>query len=385
MNKETKYNWFIIFLIAFLVSEAIYKILLWEGYRHIRVAAVVKFLAQCYIGYMIIVKRKSLIKEILLLVLLFVSFLIGQFALKNNINFYKNFEYFNNSIFTILVLMFFKAVKLSNKQKEKALKYMEVVILINYILAIIGYVFSIKYFKTYFGGRFGYDGLLMKSSYSSYLNIVALFYGFHKFFVLKKMKFYFILIVVIGAILSGTKSSLLALFLIVTYILYVKKVYKNYLFLGVVASILFLAIYFNQNILLFLQKNLEVFGPIIEEHGYLTAILSYRDIILMSELMPYVTENWSVVNYLFGGMGKILIKSGLEIIDLFYFFGLVGSIIYLYFFKNVFFPEKKSKEVIYFCVIIVIISSFGGNFFYNSSLAIFLCGIKFYFESYNDN
>ena len=125
----------------------------------------------------------------------------------------------------------------------------------------------------------------------------------------------------------------------------------------------------------------KIFGPIILENGFTTALFSYRNLILTERLIPYIESNWGVLNYLFGGMGDIMIKSGLDFIDIIYFFGILGSGVYLYLLWNQFFTFQKKFDNLYFIFMIVLVSSLAGNFFYNSSLAVFLCIIKLNFCS----
>jgi len=379
---KNKTNWFVVFLICFFISEALYKYLILIGLPEIRIAGIIKFLAQPIMLVVILLNLKEN-KQLYSLVLLSMIFLIGQISLKNNSNIIANIEYLNNSLFILIMLLFFNNLKLKKAQKEKAIKYFEAVIIINSIAILIGAVFSIKYLSTYFGGRFGFDGFLMKSSYASYFYLISVFYFSRKLFLIPNRNFLKWLLVIIAAFLTGTKAALLSVVMSFVYLFIKRKLYlkKGVLFVFILITLgVFM---FSEYVLELIINQSSTFGPIINEHGIGTALFSFRDLILKEELIPYIKSEWTISNYLFGGMGDILIKSGFDVIDIVYFFGVIGTIVYYRVFYKYFFTFKPGFDSIFFITIIFIVSSLGGNFFYNSSLAIYLCGMKINFELHN--
>jgi hypothetical protein len=323
---------------------------------------------------------KQIKKEILLIALLCGVYLIGQISLGCNDNLFNNFEYLNNSIFIFLFIIFYNTINLDYIEKQKTLMYYEWIVIINSTAIILGFLFSIKYFTTYHGVRFGYNGFLMKPSYASYFYMVSVFYFMHQVFIIKKKKFALLFLVLIAAILTGTKAAILSIILCGIHVILRAKLYSNNFFLIIVSSIVLTAFLFRKYLSVVLYPKVELFEPIIEEHGIFTALFSFRNLILQDSLIPYIQSQWSFTNYLFGGMGNILIKSGFDLIDLFYFFGIIGSLIYLKIAYKVFYIHKPSKDYYYFILIMVIIMSLGGNLFYNSSVAVLLCIVKLYFE-----
>lgn len=373
-------NWLIVLLVTFFVSEAIYKYLIDLNLKEYRIAGVIKFVAQIGMGVVILVKYKKNIKTIGLLIVLGVLFLIGQIAIQKD-SIFVNIEYFNNSIFLVIVLLFANTLTLSEEQKKQIFKWFEIIVIVNSIAVLVGFVFSIPFFETYQANRFGYSGFLLKSSYASYFYLIGVFYFMHQAFILNKNKKLLFLLVAFSAIIVGTKAAILSVLLCGVFVVFKKRLLFNRTFILTMCAALVFAVVFNKRILLFLTPYIDLFFPIIEKYGVLTALFSYRDLILEERLIPFIQSDWTFVNYLFGGIGSILVKSGLDLIDIFYFFGIVGGALYLYILYRVLYIYNVSKDYLYFISLIVIVMSLAGNFFYNSSVAILMCIMKLYFQS----
>lgn len=378
---KTKNNYtYIILLLSFFISEAIYKLLIDFDLKEVRIAGIVKFIIQLYMLYVIIKDREKHVKEIILISIVVITYVIGQLVLPDNSNLIKNIEYLNNALFIIITLLFFKSVNLSIPDKIKALQYYEGIVIVNSIAIFVGYIGTIKYFKTYEWLRFGYDGFLIKSSYASYFYLMAVFYFSQKLVNKKRRDIFLFIIVVLAAILTGTKAALLSVGLVMLYLFFELRLYKNKVVISILSFSVLSLLLLIKTITNWFMEYSTTFGPVIKEKGVFTALFSYRDLILTESLIPFIKENWSIWNYLFGGMGEILYKCGFDVLDIIYFFGIIGGIVYVCLLYRVFLPTHKKKDIWFFIAMIIVVSSLGGNFFYNSSLAIFLCAIKFNFE-----
>lgn len=378
INKNT--NWIVVIMLSFFISEAGYKLLLHLDITGIRISGIVKFIFQIFMFFMIIVNYKKSLRALLWLLLLCVIFFIGQLALPNNPNIISNIEYLNNSLFIIIMLLFINSINIDERQKKIAIKCFEYIVIANSVAILVGLLFSIDYFKTYYNIRFGYDGFLMKSSYASYFYLMATFYFGQKLKQLKRSNVLIFIFIAFSAIITGTKAAMLSVVLVFIYLAIINKLYLNKLILSsFILIVLLISLFYGEIMDLFIA-NSKIFGPIIMENGFTSALFSYRDLILTESLIPYIESNWGVINYLFGGMGDIMIKSGLDFIDIVYFFGILGSTIYIYLLFNQFFSFQKKFDNLYFIFMIALVSSLAGNFFYNSSLAVFICIVKLHFE-----
>jgi hypothetical protein len=384
ININKNINWFVIILIIFFSSEVLYNYLLFSNISETRVAGAIKLITQTLMLIVILINFKENKKTILLLLTICGLYLFGQLMLPNNRSVFNNFEHLANTTFIIVLFIFFNTLNLNSKQKNYALKVFEIIILLNSIAIILGFVFNIEFFRTYKASRFGFNGLLLKASYASYFYLISLFYYTNKYWINKKGSLLAYIIILCATILTGTKASLLAVFLCFIYLFIKKKIFRNPLILMVTTIFLFIliiAIYSNYD---FLISNLKTFGPIILNDGIITAVFSFRNQLLIEKTLPYINENWNTFNWFFGGMGDVNFRSGFDGFDIIYYFGIVGGLLYIYTLKISFCTFKYNLDNLFFLSALIVVTLLGGNLFYNSSVAIFLCAIRFYFELNNN-
>jgi hypothetical protein len=120
---------------------------------------------------------------------------------------------------------------------------------------------------------------------------------------------------------------------------------------------------------------------VLEKKGMLTMLFSYRNLLFTDCFIPYITENWTLLNFIFGGAEFNLYRTELELIDLFWFFGVFGSAIYLYLLNNYFLDIKnliKIKPVMF----IFFISLLAGSFLSSVPVMTFLFVLLFLLLSY---
>jgi len=96
----------------------------------------------------------------------------------------------------------------------------------------------------------------------------------------------------------------------------------------------------------------------------------------MEETLPFIQENWSWGNYLFGGITDMETRSQMGVIDVFYFWGLVGGALYVYTFVKTFVTFRLTKEVLFLLISFAVIVFLAGNFFENASVAIYLVVLR---------
>ena len=364
--KKTFYNYFFAcILILFYLSEGISKYYLYYHSHKLNAPKNIKTVIIILLfAYLIYSKREAIIIKLLGLLLLFI---VGQLSL--------NYDILNVEKLTIIAkylfpIFFLESAYIILKKSKRQLffKTFEYLIIFNSLLLLVGFVFDIKLFKTY-AHRFGFNGLFITSATSTYFYIIAIFYLFMNS--KKSYYFYFLTIItLISSVLVGTKSIFLFLMLLLLFISFY-KINKKYRVKAIILAVITISI------LAFLFF---VFEPsylnFIKERGLLTAILSYRDELFLEKTMPFISGNWSMVNYFFGGINNVLNRSQLGFIDLFLTLGIVGSIVYLYFFYKSLVKSKMNKEFIFFIISMIIIISLGGNFFFSATIVVYLTIIQ---------
>ncbi len=361
-----------ILLIVFYSTEAIYKYMLFtEGINTI-LSKCAKGLLITYILLILIVTQKwKILKSILLITIIFS---IGQLLITPNFNFYVLVN-FIKYIFPILLFAYFNSF-ITEESKKLIFKIFEKLIIFNSLLIIMGAILDIYILNTYIGPRFGFNGLLVTSATSTYFYIIALIYLFLKY----RHAFFrqpLVILCIIGALLLGTKSIylfILFVFFIYTYF-YVNLIINRYIYLGLFI-VMVLSFYY-----MFFEY--EIFNSLRKKEGLLTAIMSKRDKIFNQKTLPFIKDNWEGLNYFFGGINDVSSRPQMCVIDILYYFGLIGAFIYLKTFVKEFINFELKKSHIIFICIISLISIITGNFFINASIPIYLLVLKTAFQNFD--
>lgn len=364
--KKTNVFFAPLLLILFYLSEGLskYSILLADGKLDApRVIKLVVVVILC-IGLL----RVS-ISAFKYLFLLAISFILGQFFLTHG--FQKEvIVSFSKFLFPILLFLYFWRFPLSKQQQETLFKVFEWLLLFNCVLVFVGFLFDLSWFSTY-RTRFGYNGLLITSATGSYVYLLSLFY----FLTSRKSSFFKdwkSLVVLLTCFLIGTKAVYLGLLVaLVVYVLYyanLSKEHKKGLLL--LTAVLAIGAFY----ILFFQ--LGKFNELREAKGFFSSVFSLRNDLLVEKTLPFIQNNWSWGNYLFGGITDMETRSQMGIIDVFYFWGIAGGVLYLWSFYKTFVTFQLSKDVVFLLVGLIAIVFLAGNFFENASVAIYLVVLR---------
>jgi len=350
-------------VIIFYFSEAISKaFIFYEGHkwalpRYIKLSILILLAA-----YLLFKNTKALIGPVVLSLIFIIGQLFLDDAWQNQI-----IVSFSKYLFPVFLFLFFNNYQFPQQAKKNLIKAFDFILIFNSCLILLGFILEVALFKTYSGHRFGYNGLFLASSTGSYAYSLAILGYLFRF----KNKFfanYKSLLILSAGLLIGTKSFYMALFVaLLSFIIFysgstLKQ--KRTLFLGSVGLVATLFYYF-----FYVSGE---FNSIRNEKGLVDAILSFRNTLLTDQLLPFIGQNWSVPNYLFGGITDLNTRSQMAFIDVFYFWGILGGIFYLYIYFKSYLKVKISRPEIYYFPIILVIAFLGGNFFFNASTAIYL-------------
>lgn len=267
--------------------------------------------------------------------------------------------------FPIIFLLFLFSINDSENLKVVQ-KCFQTMIWIIVITTILGFVFSISFFQTYYY-RFGYIGILPKSITATYFYIAAISYSYSFFSKKIESKLLFIC-TLFSSLLVGTKGIYLFIALFFLYVFIVKKGYLKSVFYVALVSCLILIGIFRNSLLMFFKKTFSVVYDLYLNEGFFTSIMSLRNKnfhTISQKYEPY----WHWYNYFIGGRITTFPIFELTIIDLFVSFGLFGASYYLY---NMYFlisspASRKSSFFNFSLSSIFIISIFAGQFFTNIS------------------
>lgn len=123
----------------------------------------------------------------------------------------------------------------------------------------------------------------------------------------------------------------------------------------------------------FLKNKYDTLYRVYEKHDLITMLTSYRNLKLKENFIPVITDNWSFTNYLFGGTDFVKYRVEFELFDVFLFWGIIGSLIYFYFY---FTKVISFKRIVNFgkiqVVFLLIIAMLSGTYFNNAPVALYL-------------
>lgn len=364
--EKSKHHLMAIMLLLFFVSEAISKYgIRVEGGKS-DIPRYIKFAVYIVLTFGLWRKTKSLIAPLVLAVI----FCVGQIFLAHGFNL-EVVVSFSKLLFPIFLLIYFNHYPIGENERKSLFQVFEALLILNGVFIFVGFIWEIPMFRSYFGERFGYNGLFITSATSSYVYAVAIFYFLLKLKrdFLKSWKTYF---VIACAIFTGTKILYIALIasLFIYLICFVNfsKQQRKLIFFVIMAACAAIAYFF------FFEFG--IFNQIRQNEGLLSAILSYRDDLFMEQTLPFIKENWSWANYLFGGISELSVRSQMGFIDVFLFWGILGGLYYLFTFYKSFVTFIIDKSGIYIILSLGLMVFLAGNFFENASIAIYLLILK---------
>lgn len=357
--QKIKPFFFSFLLLLFYLSDGIAKYFYFYRTERIDLPKIIKIIViLLFLGLFVYLKKFKIIIRILVLLCIFI---VGQYALFGKNLEYKNFIIISKYIFPLILLefsyLYFK--KINNKWFFNTFK---VILIINSVFVIIGFLLKLRIFKTYSGERFGYDGLFLTSAGATFFYVIAAYYLYISY---KNTTVYIQLLTLFAMILVGTKAIYLFLMFLILY----HYIFKN-------KNISIKKILFSIALILLLVFLFFALGPdylnFIKKEGLLTSIISYRDHLLLHKTIPYIKNNWNFINFIFGGIGSTRYRSQLGFIDLFFTMGILGSILYLKYFYKALFKHYYTQKNLFITFSLIILIFLGGNFFYNASIPIYL-------------
>jgi hypothetical protein len=125
-----------------------------------------------------------------------------------------------------------------------------------------------------------------------------------------------------------------------------------------------------------------IFYRLYENEGIISALTSFRSRKLVKAIEVY-SQEWSLINYLFGGKTGYYLNVEFDFADMTIFFGILGASIYLWLYYKI-----LIKLYIYKYSLLIIglltVSALSGQFFYNTNIALFFAIISVLVLQIND-
>ncbi len=360
--------------VLFYFSDGLSKISYRSGSGFYRFGLIIKGLFEIVILlYAIITFNRAKASILSAIGILTGVFLIGQFFLGLNfegINFPENFNTLFKYLFTFIFFLLVIDILSSKKSKKILLFVYKWIIGINSFFIVLGFLTNNKFLTTYTSiYRFGYDGLIFAQNEASFIFIFALTTVYYRRFYLG-IKEYFFWIVLLPSLLVATKAVYLYLILLLLFHIFQKVALKNIL---MYAGVLMLSGYlvFSRLINEIIENSWAVFMYMYNRGGLWNALLSGRNAFIDEKLVPLITEIWTFPNFLFGGQDVTAHYIEMGFIDLFLFFGLIGSLLYLFVYYKIFnLISFAIRFKIFFGLSLMIIIATAGHFFESGIVGI---------------
>lgn len=302
-----------------------------------------------------------------------VAFLVSKIHVFNTLgtnDVLFNGYYFINSAFPLLFFSCF--FDYTNREMLSAQIYRFLLfIAASSVFVVVGYVFELNIFETYFrGGRFGYQGLLLYHSEAGYIYFIAL----NLLYIICKEKpvvinIALLLMLFFTSFLVGTKKTFFLSVIFSIYVIIDRFKYVKLNTLKYIPLLLLPIIIFHKSLINIFEKQFNLFYKIYQQEGFWSSFLSYRNLLFRKNFFPYI-EEWSIINFLFGGAFFSERRIEMELFDLFLFFGIMGVICYIFFLKE----ALKGKTIVsYFIVFSLLLATIiSGNLFSSINVMMLL-------------
>lgn len=323
--------------------------------------------------------------------ILFALFICGQVLISFQVdyayNYLENISNFNKYFFVFII--YFSIYKLTDytEKFQKIIKLMEGIFLLNSIVTILGVIFQITLLRTYTDSdriyRYGYSGFIPAQNEATLFFFLSVSYFYYKHFILnlKSRRF---LIVLLSSLVLGTKGIYLFLFLLLIFhFLYFSnlkaKIISLFLMIGIfISGYLYLQTRHSQILL-------EYFISRKDKLGWFSMLVSSRDSFIITKGVT-ITGNWNIINYFIGGQDQTKLAIEMDFIDLFFFLGIIGSVVFFMLYLSTLFKFNILKPFYFFFVLtFFFLAFFGGHFFASAVNALYVCLISMYFHHSQKN
>ena len=378
--KPFNLHCFITSIIIFLLSDALLVVFPNVSYYHISY-----ILKGCVLLYYLWVAITLLnFKALFYLVVFTLIFAASQTYLFyiekiDNAGFLDNLQFFTWYFFCIVLMLIYDSTNLFF-QGSKAVSVLNrvtfAIIACVCIVILIGFIFDLKQFWSYQGARWGFKGILSKPVTASYFFVLVLSYLYSNF-IIHNQKFLFFFLVLLCSLLCGTKTIYFFILLLLFFDIVFKKTYKLKSFWFSVAGLLGFAFIFRISILEKTQFFWGQFYTLYKEKGFMFSFTSHRSEILTDGL-NYYNLHWDWLNYFIGGRLTEIKYFEMAFFDMFYFFGILGSLLFIFIAINyvaVPFVKQTGLFGLFIMFSVFLTSFFTGQFFINSTVAL----LVFYF------
>lgn len=334
--------------------------------------------------------KKAYAKSLIFILILFVlTYVLNNFLLQNtnfSVNVKANLDYLIKV--SMLPYMLIPFLLIDKTTTRLGINLVLILFWINAVAILIGVIFKIETLETYYHDvRFGYKGLYNRSTYVSYLFVFVILYYYYNW--RKRLNgalLIYLLFCCFISVFVGTKRIYLFLILLGVFHFIDAKLYKKKLFWVFIVISTILSVVNIVAIGLFLKSTFDKLFLVYENHGVLSAITSYRSNLLIRYYNEHIVNNWSFLNYIFGGPYFQTTRPEMDFIDLYLILGFTGVFSYIYIARKFLFNFSTKNNALLFLFVMLILFTFtssGTIFSGNFALLLIVFKSYYYFENQN--
>lgn len=265
------------------------------------------------------------------------------------------------------------------KKQPKLISYLSnsfiLIIILNSIFIWVGFAFEIDLFRTYTKNRFGYCGLFWLGNEATSFYVLANTFLYYKAYFEKTIVKALFFFVTLSSLMLGTKGIIINIFFILFFHIYYnfKKRHISFIFITVALILVFA----------YISGMFSFFLEIYFEKGFIWMLTSGRIDHLIYRLTDLLSH-WNLLNFLFGGHDYSFHYIEMDLFDLFLTFGIIGSIVVLYWYYFYFQLYKLTGNVlVLFYIQIGFVGTLTGHMLNSGVISIYIAFCTMYLLSIN--
>ncbi|HTJ52721.1 MAG TPA: hypothetical protein VL443_24865 [Cyclobacteriaceae bacterium] len=369
---------FTLIISSLIIADLLTGFLFNVGADFFRIGLLVKITTEFIVlGYYIVhVKNVTILSMFIAMIILFSIWIIGSLnSFFNNplFSYPYSFLVLNRYFFLFIMSCLFFHLAEDSSFDVRCKRIFEAFFIVNNILIFLGVIFHINFFSTYnpFGliplseQRFGYKGLISGGNDVAGLYIIGVAYFFRKKFVYEEGGYLLLIATVLSAMFTGTKATFIAVLAIGLYYMFR---YRIKLFFGVMVPLFsFILVYGYYRWDYIKEKLLDSLIQKLNSNP-LTYLMSGRNDFIIHHF-KYIGEKWNLMNHL---VGDGFLYSETDFLDLYFFFGIIGLILYMYLYARIFFSVDRSLDNLYVFVVLMGIAFTAGHIIQSAVVPLFV-------------
>jgi hypothetical protein len=369
---------FTLIISSLIIADLLTGFLLNVGADFFRIGLLVKITTEfiVLIYYVVHIKNVTILSMYIALIILFLIWVIGSInSFFNNplFDYPYSFLVLNRYFFLFIMSCLFFHLAEDDSFDVKCQRIFETFFMANNLLIFLGVIFHINFFSTYnplglvplSEQRFGYKGLISGGNDVAGLYIIGVAYFFRKKFVYEEGGHLLLVATVVSAMFTGTKATFIAVLAIGLY--YVFR-YRIKLFFGFMIPFFVSVLVYGYYKWDFIRE--ELLHSLIQKlsSSPLTYLMSGRNDFIVHHF-KYIGEKWNVMNHL---VGDGFLYSETDFLDLYFFFGIIGLILYMYLYARIFFSVDRSFDNLYVFIVLMGIAFTAGHIIQSAVVPLFV-------------